>query len=48
WDRATITLVDRYEQGEKEQELLLKIKDQYFRKKYLLRIKERIDRFAAR
>ena len=48
WDDATRLLIDRYEQGEKEKELLLQVKDQYFRKKYLLRIKERIDRFAAR
>ncbi len=48
WEDATELLVQRFEQGDKEKELLLQIKDQYFRKKYLLRIKERIDRFAAR
>lgn len=48
WNSATQMLVNGYENGDKTQELLLKIKDQYFRKKYLLRIKERIDRFAAR
>lgn len=47
WEQATRQLTNRYEQGETETDLLLKIKDQYFRKKYLLRIKERIDRFAA-
>jgi len=47
WDDATQLLIQRFEQGEKGKELLLAIKDQYFRKKYLLRIKERIDRFAA-
>ena len=47
WNDATELLVQRFEQGEKDKELLLQIKDQYFRKKYLLRIKERIDRFAA-
>ena|SRR5271156_2577112 len=47
WDDATQLLMQRFEQGEKDKELLLAIKDQYFRKKYLLRIKERIDRFAA-
>ena len=47
WDDATDLLIDRFEKGEKDKELLLQIKDQYFRKKYLLRIKERIDRFAA-
>ena len=47
WDDATKLLVDKFEKGDKSEELLLQIKDQYFRKKYLLRIKERIDRFAA-
>jgi molecular chaperone HscB len=47
WDDATNVLTDRFEKGDKSRELLLEIKDQYFRKKYLLRIKERIDRFAA-
>lgn len=48
WDDATRLLVQRFEKGENNKDLLLQIKDQYFRKKYLLRIKERIDRFAAR
>jgi molecular chaperone HscB len=48
WDDTTKLLVDRFEKGERDNALLLQIKDQYFRKKYLLRIKERIDRFAAR
>jgi len=47
WEDATELLTGRYDKGEKTDELLLQIKDQYFRKKYLLRIKERIDRFAA-
>lgn len=47
WGDATRLLVDKFELGDKSDELLLQIKDQYFRKKYLLRIKERIDRFAA-
>jgi molecular chaperone HscB len=47
WDDATELLVDKFEKGEHEQALLQQIKDQYFRKKYLLRIKERIDKFAA-
>jgi len=47
WDDARQLLIDRFEQGEKDKELLLQIKDQYFRKKYLLRIKERIDRFST-
>ncbi len=48
WDDATNLLVQRFEHGDKSKELLLQVKDQYFRKKYLLRIKERIDRFATR
>jgi molecular chaperone HscB len=48
WDDAMRLLIGRFDKGEKNNELLLEIKDQYFRKKYLLRIKERIDRFAAR
>jgi len=48
WDDATNLLIGRFEKGDNTKELLLQIKDQYFRKKYLLRIKERIDRFAAR
>ena len=47
WEDATAILVDRWEKGNRSTELLLEIKDQYFRKKYLLRIKERIDKFAA-
>jgi molecular chaperone HscB len=38
----------RYDTGDHSPELLKQIKDFYFRKKYLLRIKERIDKFAAR
>ena len=48
WDDAMQLLTARYAQGEQDDALLLQIKDMYFRKKYLLRIKERIDRFAAR
>ncbi len=47
WDDATKLLINKFETGDKTNELLLKIKDQYFRKKYLLRIQERIDKFAA-
>ena len=47
WDDATKILVASFEKGDKSNGLLLQIKDQYFRKKYLLRIKQRIDRFAA-
>ncbi|MCD6012454.1 MAG: hscB [Flavipsychrobacter sp.] len=47
WEAATKILVDKFEKSDKSNDLLLQIKDQYFRKKYLLRVKERIDRFAA-
>jgi molecular chaperone HscB len=47
WEDATDLLTTCHDKGEQSRELLLQIKDQYFRKKYLLRIKERIDRFAA-
>jgi molecular chaperone HscB len=47
WDDATDLLTKRFDAGENDEALLLQIKDQYFRKKYLLRIKQRIDRFAA-
>jgi molecular chaperone HscB len=46
WAVDTDKLTDRFENGEQAPELLLKIKDQYFRKKYLLRIQERINSFA--
>jgi molecular chaperone HscB len=42
WQEDVNNLVKRYEEGEKSAELLKEIKDYYFRKKYLLRIKERI------
>jgi molecular chaperone HscB len=47
WDDATGLLTARWDNGERDKELLLQIKDMYFRRKYLLRIKERIDRFAT-
>jgi len=47
WNDATQLLIGRFDNGEKSQDLLLQVKDQYFRKKYLLRIKQRIDKFAA-
>ncbi len=48
WTNEITPLTDRYNKGEQTDQLLLEIKDLYFRKKYLLRIQERIDRFAAR
>ena len=46
-DMETKKLTDRFDQ-EKDNKVLLEIKDCYFRKKYLLRIQERINTFAAR
>lgn len=48
WQAATDHLINQYEHGATDEAQLLKIKDQYFRKKYLLRIRERIHNFAAR
>lgn len=48
WDKEVGGLIDRFEKGERDKALLSDIKDYYFRKKYLLRIKERIATFAAR
>jgi molecular chaperone HscB len=47
WTDATTALTRKWQAGDHTEALLLRIKDQYFRKKYLLRIKERIDKFAA-
>ena len=48
WNTEANALTARFDSGERTESLLIKIKDMYFRKKYLLRIQERIDRFAAR
>jgi molecular chaperone HscB len=48
WDAEVRPLTDRHDTGTQTTELLLQIKDYYFRKKYLLRIQERINKFAAR
>jgi molecular chaperone HscB len=48
WEAAASPLTTRYDASSPDTALLQQIKDLYFRKKYLLRIKERIDRFAAR
>lgn len=47
WEEQVKPLTNKYDAGEQTQEVLLKIKDYYFRKKYLLRINERISKFAA-
>jgi molecular chaperone HscB len=48
WQSEISPLIQQYDNGDRTQQLLLQIKDYYFRKKYLLRVKERIDKFAAR
>jgi len=47
WNDAAGKLTAQFDTGDHSEALLLQIKDYYFRKKYLLRIKERIDRFAT-
>ncbi len=48
WRDEVRPLTENFDKGEQGQDLLLKIKDYYFRKKYLLRIQQRINTFAAR
>ncbi len=48
WNNEVAPLTKKFDEGDQSKELLLQVKDYYFRKKYLLRIKERIATFAAR
>lgn len=48
WQTETDAMTAQYEAGNITDLILLQIKDMYFRKKYLLRIQQRIDTFAAR
>ena len=48
WEEEAGKLTAQYDAGDHSEALLLQIKDYYFRKKYLLRIQERIDKFATR
>lgn len=48
WENQMHQLIPLFEQAEEKEAVLLKIKDFYFRKKYLLRIKERFSTFASR
>lgn len=48
WNEAANKLTSQYGNNELNEPELLQIKDMYFRKKYLLRIQERINKFAAR
>lgn len=48
WQQEVTPLTRQFDSGNHDKQLLLRIKDYYFRKKYLLRIQERIDTFASR
>lgn len=48
WERETAPLSAKYDGGDHSDGVLQQLKEQYFRKKYLLRIQERINSFAAR
>ncbi len=48
WENDTRPLTEKYDAGDHSKLLLGRIKEQYFRKKYLLRIQERMNSFAAR
>jgi molecular chaperone HscB len=47
WQQAAQTLISRFDAGDHSHAILAPLKDMYFRKKYLLRIQERINRFAT-
>jgi len=47
WEEVAGQLTDAFDPAMPDSALLLQVKDMYFRKKYLLRIKERIATFAA-
>lgn len=48
WEQETGPLTEKYDKGSQSAGLLMQIKEQYFRKKYLLRIQERMNSFATR
>lgn len=47
WNEEVEPLLQRYNSGDNSETILLQIKDYYFRKKYLLRIQDRLAKFAA-
>lgn len=47
WDKHVAPIIDEFSKSGDNKDLLLKLKDYYFRKKYLLRIQERINTFAT-
>ena len=48
WTAAVTPLMRKYDEGDRSESLLQQLKDHYFRKKYLLRIQERMNTFASR
>ena len=48
WDAETAPLTQKFDAANPDNALLLRIKEYYFRKKYLLRVQERINTFASR
>jgi molecular chaperone HscB len=48
WQQDADKLTGKYDANKTDTSLLAQIKDMYMRKKYLLRIQERIDTFASR
>lgn len=48
WETQVQPLTERFDNGDHSEALLMQIKEQYFRKKYLLRIQERMNSFATR
>lgn len=48
WQAGVQPLIEKYDAEGGDKALLLQVKDYYFRKKYLLRIQQRIDTFATR
>lgn len=48
WNEEVQPLIAKFNDGDTSKELLLRVKDYYFRKKYLLRIQQRINTFATR
>lgn len=48
WDAEVAPLMQTFENGSRESAVLAQLKDFYFRKKYLLRIQERLTTFASR
>ncbi len=47
WEQEVQPLTDKYDKGDRNKELLLNIKDYYYRKKYLLRIQERVENIGT-